>query len=67
MNGDNNMSDEIVKAKIRRVLLSGPDSVTREATVAEMDAQGKMTVLRPGTKTSSDRQICAPIPWGCGG
>jgi hypothetical protein len=49
MNGDNNMSDEIVKAKIRRALLSGPDSVTREATVAEMDAQGKMTVLRPGT------------------
>ncbi len=28
------MSDEIVKAKIRRALLSGPDSITREATVA---------------------------------
>ena len=49
MSGDNSVSDEIVKAKIRRALLSGPDIITREATVAEMDAQGKMTVLRPGT------------------
>jgi len=73
---DNSMADEVVKAKIRRALLSGPDSITREATVAELDAQGKMTVLRPGsnqwvcvpaTKTSLDRQICAWIPWGCGG
>jgi hypothetical protein len=48
MNG-NNISDEIVTAKIRRALLSGPASITREATVAEMDAQGEMTVLRPGT------------------
>jgi hypothetical protein len=38
------MSDEIVKAKIRRALLSGPDTVTREATVAEMDAHGNTTV-----------------------
>jgi hypothetical protein len=30
MSGDNSMADEIVKAKIRRALLSGPDSVTRE-------------------------------------
>ena len=56
MSGENSMSDEIVKAKIRRALLSGPDSVTREATVAEMDAQGKMTVLRPGT----NRWVCVP-------
>jgi hypothetical protein len=47
MDGDNNMSDEIVKAKIRRALLSGPESVTKDASVVEMDAQGKMTVLRP--------------------
>jgi hypothetical protein len=33
---DDSMSDEIVKAKIRRALLSGPDIVTREATVVEM-------------------------------
>ena len=48
MNGDKSISDEIVKAKIRRALLSGPDSITSKATVAEMDAQGEMTVLRPG-------------------
>ena len=29
MSEDNNMSDEIVKAKIRRAVLSGPDGVTR--------------------------------------
>jgi hypothetical protein len=53
---DSNMPDEIVKAKIRRALLSGPDIITREATVAEMDAQGKMTVLRPGT----NQWVCIP-------
>jgi hypothetical protein len=47
MNAD--MTDESVKAKIRRACLSGPDCVTKDATVAEMDAQGAMTVLRPGT------------------
>ena len=56
MSGDNSMSDEIVNAKIRRALLSGPDIITREATVAEMDAQGKMTVLRPGT----NHWVCVP-------
>ena len=56
MSGDNTVSDEIVKAKIRRALLSGPVSITREATVAEMDAQGKMTVLRPGT----NQWVCVP-------
>jgi hypothetical protein len=53
---DSNMPDEIVKAKIRRALLSGPDIITREPTVAEMDAQGKMTVLRPGT----NQWVCIP-------
>ena len=53
---DNSMADEVVKAKIRRALLSGPDSITREATVAELDAQGKMTVLRPG----SNQWVCVP-------
>jgi hypothetical protein len=55
MSGES-VSDEIVKAKIRRALLSGPDSITKEATVAEMDAQGKMTVLRPGT----NKWVCVP-------
>ena len=56
MNGDKSISDEIVKAKIRRALLSGPDSITGDATVAEMDAQGDMTVLRPGT----NQWVCVP-------
>src|SRR6202167_2701047 len=49
-------AEEIVKEKIRRALLSGPASVTREATVAEMDSQGKLTVLRPG----SNQWVCVP-------
>ena len=53
-NGEVIMSDEIVKAKIRRALLSGPDCITKDATVAEMDGLGKMTVLRPGKN-----------PWVC--
>jgi hypothetical protein len=60
MNGNNNISDEIVTAKIRRAPLSGPGSITREATVAEMDGQGKMTVLRPGT----NQWVCLPAQWG---
>ena len=56
MNGDRSISDEIVKAKIRRALLSGPDSITGDATVAEMDGQGDMTVLRPGT----NQWVCVP-------
>jgi len=54
--GANSGSQEIVSAKIRRALLSGPDSVTKDATVAELDAQGKMTVLRPGT----NQWVCVP-------
>jgi hypothetical protein len=56
MNGEVVMSDEIVKAKIRRALLSGPDCITRDATVAEMGADGTMTVLRPGT----NHWVCVP-------
>jgi hypothetical protein len=56
MNVENSMSDEIVKARIRRALLSGPDSITRDATVSELDANGKMTVLRPGT----NQWVCVP-------
>jgi hypothetical protein len=56
MKAENSMSDEIVKEKIRRALLSGPAAITKDATVAEMDAQGKMTVLRPGT----NHWVCVP-------
>ena len=56
VNGEVIMSDEIVKAKIRRALLSGPDCITKDATVAEMGPQGKMTVLRPG----KNQWVCMP-------
>jgi hypothetical protein len=56
MSAENSMSDAVVKEKIRRALLSGPDSITREATVSELDAHGKMTVLRPGT----NQWVCVP-------
>jgi hypothetical protein len=53
---DDGLSEAITAAKVRRVLLSGPESVTKDATVAEMDAQGKMTILRPGTND----WVCIP-------
>ena len=49
-------AEEVIREKIRRALLSGPHSVTREATVAEMDSQGKLTILRQG----SNRWVCVP-------
>lgn len=50
------MDEEIKKEKIRRAMLAGPSSVTAEATVAEMDHQGNLTVLRPGT----NEWVCIP-------
>jgi hypothetical protein len=50
------MMEEIKKEKIRRAMLAGPPFVTSEATVAEMDRKGNMTVLRPGTND----WICIP-------
>jgi hypothetical protein len=49
MTGDDLVVDAIVEAKIERALRSGPDCVTREATVLEIDEHGKTTVLRQGT------------------
>ncbi len=56
MTADDKMQDEIIKAKIRRALLSGPDCITREATVGELDVHGKLTVLRPG----KNQWVCVP-------
>jgi hypothetical protein len=50
------VAEEIKKEKIRRAMLAGPSSVTAEATVAEMDRHGTMTVLRPGTND----WVCIP-------
>jgi hypothetical protein len=50
------MAEEIKKEKIRRAMRAGPSSVTVEATIAEMDRQGNLTVLRPGT----NEWVCIP-------
>jgi len=50
------MAEEIKTEKIRRAMLAGPSCITSEATVAEMDKNGHMTVLRPGTND----WVCVP-------
>ena len=40
---------ESAAQKIARAISAGPPSVTAHATVADMDAKGKMTTLRKGT------------------
>jgi hypothetical protein len=41
--------ERVLAAKIARAMLSGPHSITKDATVAEMGAHGKLIVLRQGT------------------
>ena len=41
--------EQILAAKISRAMLSGPFHITRDATVAEMDAQGNVVALHQGT------------------
>lgn len=49
--------DDMEKAvKIARAVRSGPSVITRDATVAEMDRHGTMTVLRQG----NNGWICTP-------
>ena len=50
------LAEEIKSEKIRRAMLAGPSCITAEATVAEMDVKGQMTVLRPGTND----WVCIP-------
>ena len=50
------MTDAITSEKIRRARLSGPPQVTANATVSEMDALGRMTVLSKGT----NEWVCFP-------
>jgi hypothetical protein len=69
-------TDDITQAKIERALRSGPDCVTNEATVSEIDGRGEMNVLRPGTnhwvcipgnETSSAPWTCPQTRWACNG
>ena len=41
--------NETIASKIARALSAGPPNVTKDATVAEVDAQGNMKILRQGT------------------
>ena len=49
-------AEEIKKEKIRRAMLAGPAVVTADATIAEMDHLGELTVLRPG----KNEWVCVP-------
>ena len=41
--------DGLLAAKIARAMLSGPHQITKDATVAEMGADGGISILRQGT------------------
>src|ERR1700758_4996529 len=51
-----NREEQILAAKISRAMSSGPLHITRDATVAEMDARGDLVVLRQGT----NQWVCFP-------
>jgi hypothetical protein len=50
------MAEDVTNEKIRRATLAGPSCITREATVAEMERDGHLTVLRSGTND----WVCVP-------
>jgi hypothetical protein len=68
--------ERVLAAKIARAMLSGPREITKDATVAEMGADGNLIVLRQGTNDGSAFPempmrsamfLCAPIRWACNG
>jgi hypothetical protein len=50
------MQDRAEDPRITRARLSGPEQVTRNATVAELGADGTLTVLAKGT----NEWVCVP-------
>jgi hypothetical protein len=54
--GDPQMADKAEDPKIRRARLSGPEVVTKDATVAEIAADGSMVILAKG----SNKWVCVP-------
>jgi hypothetical protein len=54
--GDQYMTDKGEDPRITRARLSGPEQVTKDATVAEMAADGTLTVLVKGT----NEWVCTP-------
>ena len=56
MNEKSSAPDEILLEKIRRARLSGPVSVSQDATVAEFAHDGALSILRKGT----NHWVCIP-------
>jgi hypothetical protein len=54
--GDQNMQDQAEDPRITRARLSGPECVTKGATVAEIGGDGAMNILAKG----SNEWICVP-------
>ena len=54
--GDSQTGDKAVDPRIRRARLSGPEVVTKDATVADIAADGSMIVLAKG----SNEWVCVP-------
>jgi hypothetical protein len=52
----NSFDEQTLAAKISRAMLSGPRHITKDAAVAEVDAQGNLVVLRQGT----NQWVCSP-------
>ena len=53
---ENRGNDRAEDPRIRRARLSGPEQVTRDATIAELNSDGTMTVLVRGT----NEWVCTP-------
>lgn len=58
--------ERIVAAKVSRAMLSGPRHITKDATVAEMDADGNLVVLRQGANDwvcfPGDENVIGDVP-----
>lgn len=50
------IAEAIKNERIRRAMLAGPSCITNDATVADMNKHGELTVLRPGT----NEWVCVP-------
>jgi hypothetical protein len=48
--------ERVLVIKIARAMASGPREITKDATVAEMGAEGKLVILRQGT----NEWVCFP-------
>lgn len=59
-------AERVLEAKIARAMSSGPRSITRDATVAEMDGNGGTVVLRQGTNDwvcfPGDENVVGNVP-----